>query len=193
MEAGVEQGGLPPLVYVIFFANFRPETARALLTTMGECANQGVEEVHLLLGTPGGGVDAGVSVYNALRGMPFRLVTHNTGNVASIGVAVYLAGEERLTCPNSSFLLHGITNEVPDGQSFGAKWFREQHDGLLASEKKINAILAERTSLTKKQLAEFSETEQTKDAGSAVEDGIAHRIEDIDIPEDAYVYTVPIE
>jgi ATP-dependent Clp protease, protease subunit len=193
MEAAETEGGFPPLVYVIFFAAFRPETARALLTAMGEFANEGAEEVHLLMGTPGGGVDAGLTVYHALRGMPFKLVTHNTGNVASIGVAVYLAGDERLTCPHSSFLLHGVTNQPPEGQAFGAKWYREQHDGILTSEKKINAVLAEQTALTEQQLAKFAETEQTKDAEAAVKDGIAHRIEDVDIPDDAYVYTVPID
>jgi ATP-dependent Clp protease protease subunit len=196
VEVGLDLDEQPleatPLVYVIFFADFRPETARALLTTMSECAERDAEEVHLLLGTGGGGVHAGIGVYNVLRGMPFRLMTHNTGNVASIGVAVYLAGDERLACPHSTFLLHGVTNEVPPNQAFGAKWFREQHDNMLASEKKINAILADRTKLTEKQLARFAETEQTKDAEAAVKNGIAHRIEDIDIPKDAYVYTVPI-
>lgn len=188
----MEEGGLPPLVYLIFFAAFRPETARALLTTAGECANAGVEEVHLLIGTPGGGVDAGISVYNGLRGMPFKLVTHNTGNVASIGVAVYLAGEERLTCPNSSFHLHGVTTTVDEGD-YQAKWFREQHDTALATERKINAILAERTSLSETELAAFAETEETKDAAEAVEVGIADRIEDVEIPDEAYVHTIAID
>jgi hypothetical protein len=73
----------------------RPQTARAYWKP-NQCANQGVEEVHLLLGTPAAGVDAGLTVYNVLKGMPFNLITHNTGNVASIGVAVYLAGEEAI-------------------------------------------------------------------------------------------------
>jgi ATP-dependent Clp protease, protease subunit len=181
------------VVYVIFFAAFRPETARALLETMTQCANEKVGEVHLLMGTPGGGVDAGISVYNVLRGMPFHLVTHNTGSVASIGVAVYLAGDERLAAPDSTFLLHGVTNEPPGGQAFPAKWFREQHDSILGSEKKINAILAERTKLTENRLAKASEEETTTDADQAVKDGIAHRVELVDIPENVFVITVPID
>jgi ATP-dependent Clp protease, protease subunit len=187
-----EPGVIAPPVYVVFFAAFRPETARALLETMSQCANEGTEEVHLLMGTPGGGVDAGVNVYNMLCGMPFRLITHNTGHIASIGVAVYLAGEERIAAPNSTFLLHGVTNQVPGEQQLSAKWFREQHDSIVSSERKINAILAERTSLDEEQLALCSETEQTKDAGAAVKDGIAHRIEPISIPEEAVVHTVAI-
>jgi ATP-dependent Clp protease, protease subunit len=190
MQIGNEE--LTETVYLTFFAGFRPETARALLQVASQCANAGVKEVHLLLGTPGGGVDAGLTVYNVLKGMPFHLVTHNTGNVASIGVAVYLAGEERLTSKHSSFLLHGVSHQTEDG-AHGAKWFREQHDGLLASEAKINAVLAERTKLTVKQLARFSEVEQTKDEKTAVDDGIAHRIEDVVIPDDALVHTVAID
>lgn len=178
--------------YVVFMAGIRPETARSLLITLGECANQGVEEVRLLIGTPGGGMDAGVGLFNAMCGLPFHLVTHNIGTVASIGVPVYLAGEERLTCSHSSFMLHGATNEVPAGQAFGAKWFREQHDSLLSGEGRTNAILAERTKLTDAELAERSETEQTMDANAAVDCGIAHRVENVDIPEGAFVVTVPI-
>jgi ATP-dependent protease ClpP protease subunit len=34
--------------------------------------------------------------------MPFRLVTHNMGKVDSIGNAVFLAGEQRYACPQST-------------------------------------------------------------------------------------------
>jgi Protease subunit of ATP-dependent Clp proteases len=178
--------------YLIFMAGIRPETARSLLTTLSMCANQGVEEVRLLIGTGGGGMDAGVGLFNAMRGLPFRLVTHNIGTVASIGVPVYLAGEERIACPHSHFMLHGATSQVPAQQDFGAKWFREQHDSLLAGEARTNAILADRTNLSDDELAVRSETEQTLDADAAVEHGIAHKIEDVNIPEDAFIYTVPI-
>ncbi len=180
-----------PLAYVLFTAPIHQESAESLLGTLSQCATEGVEEVRLLLSTLGGNVTEGINLYNVLRGLPFRLVTHNSGNVASIGVAVYLAGEERLTCPNSSFVTHGVTNEPPPSQAFGAKWFRERHDGILADEAKINDILVERTSLTVEGLARFAETEQTKDAAAAVDEGIAHKIEDIDIPEGVPVLTVP--
>jgi ATP-dependent Clp protease protease subunit len=192
MNMQVDEAELPPLVYLTFFAAIRPETARSLLEVAGQCANAGVEEVHLLMGTPGGGVEAGLMVYNVLKGMPFNLVTHNTGHVASIGVAIYLAGDERLTSSHSTFLLHGVSQHADD-QPHGAKWYREQHDSLIASETQINAVLAERTSLTAKQLAKFSETEQTKDEKEAVKDGIAHRIEDVVIPDEAFVHTVAID
>ena len=187
MEASAPESGV---VYVLFEGSFHPQSVRSLLNTLTECANQGIERVHLLLGTQGGTVDIGIETYNILRGMPFELVTHNTGMVASIGVPVYLSGDERLVCPNSSFLLHGITNEVPADQAFPARWFRERHDKMLENEERINAILVDRTKLRASQLAKQAETEEVKGAEAAVKDGIAHRIEEIQIPEDAVVTTV---
>jgi ATP-dependent protease ClpP protease subunit len=178
-------------VFVNFFAEFRPETARALMTIMSECAARGAEEVHLLLSSPGGGVVAGITLHNVLRGMPFKLVTHNAGHIASAGVVVYLAGEERRACRHSTFMLHGVTRSVPEGE-FQATWFRESLDDILATEAKTNAILSERTRLTQKQLERFRESEETKEPEAAVKCGIAHRIEDIEIPDDALVYTVQI-
>lgn len=183
----------PELVYVVFSAGITYASAESLLDVAGRCATQGVSEVRLLLSTYGGSVSAGINLYNVLRGMPFRLVTHNAGNVASIGVAIYVAGEERLTCANGTFLLHGVTNTPPPNQPFGAKWFRETHDGILADEARINSILAERTSLTAEQLAAHAETERKIDAETALTDGIAHRIEDIDIPQGVPVLTVPTD
>lgn len=185
------EGDEPPeLVYVVFSAVIDQRSAESLLDAMSQCATEGVTEVRLLLSTFGGNVSAGINLYNVLRGMPFRLVTHNAGDVASIGVALYLAGEERLTCPNATFLTHAVTHTPPPNQPFGAKWFRETHDGILADETRINAILAERTSLTPEQLAASAETERKIDAETAVTDGIAHRIQDIDIPEVVPVLTV---
>ena len=48
-----------------------------------------------MISTPGGTVMNGLNLYNVMRAMPFRLTTHNVGNVDSIGNAIFLAGEER--------------------------------------------------------------------------------------------------
>jgi ATP-dependent protease ClpP protease subunit len=120
-------------------------------------------------------------------------VTHNAGHIASIGVAVYLAGEERVTCPNGTFMLHGVTNSPPPNQAFGAKWYREIHDGILDDESKINAILAERTSLSMEQLAATAETERKIDVETAISDGIAHQVAAVEIPEGVPVITVQTE
>ena len=186
LELGAEQ------VYVIFSAPIQEGPAEALITTLTECANSGAQEVRLLLSTGGGSPSVGIALYNLLRGFPFHLVTHNTGNVDSIGVAVYLAGAERLTCGISRFVLHGVTFTAYEGQTFDARAFGEQRDSIAGESERTNAVFRERTNLTEAQITEYAETEHTLNAEEALAAGIAARIEDVDIPDDAVVISVPI-
>ena len=50
----------------------------------------------------------GMNLYNVMRAMPFKLITHNVGNVDSIGNAIFLAGVARYACPHSTFMFHGV-------------------------------------------------------------------------------------
>jgi ATP-dependent Clp protease, protease subunit len=179
--------------YLIFSGPITQENARELAAALGNCVTEGRTEVHLLLNTFGGNVNAGIFLYNLLKGLPFKLVTHNTGSVASIGVAVYLAGDERLACSSSSFFTHGVTNTPPPGEGLGAKRLTELHDSVNADQEQINRIMGERTKLDEAELNKRSEIDQTTDPQTAVDEGIAHRVEEIDIPDDAaYVFTVPV-
>src|ERR1700680_3114676 len=103
----------PPIVYVSFSAEIVPATTESLIAVMADCANKGVPHVYLMLSTPGGSVMHGLNLYNVLRAMPFKLTTHNVGNVDSIGNAIFLAGEERWACPQSTFMFHGVAFTPP--------------------------------------------------------------------------------
>src|ERR1017187_9405933 len=92
---GQAQQPVPKIVYVVFTAEITPQTTEGLLAVMANCATQGVQTVYLAISTPGGDVTQGMTLYNVLRGMPFDLITHNAGNVDSIGNAVFLAGKTR--------------------------------------------------------------------------------------------------
>jgi ATP-dependent protease ClpP protease subunit len=136
-----------------------------------------------LLSTPGGNVMHGINLYNMLRAMPFRLVTHNVGNVDSIGNAVFLAGELRVACPHSTFMFHGVGFDVGQGLRLEEKTLRERLAGVLSDQERIGAIIEERTSLTPEQVAPLFTEAQTKDAAYAVSTGIVHEIRDVEIPE----------
>src|ERR1700683_2069856 len=106
----------PKEVYVMFSAEINVNTTESLLATMADIVNQGIPRVILCLSTPGGDVMCGMDLYNVLRGLPFELVTHNVGNVDSIGNAVYLAGERRLASPHSTFMFHGVAFTAEGGK-----------------------------------------------------------------------------
>ena len=72
-----------------------PRSVQLALASSDRNARPCLHESHFVLSTPGGMVMSGVTLYNVLRAMPFRLTTLNAGNVDSIGNAVCLAGERR--------------------------------------------------------------------------------------------------
>jgi ATP-dependent Clp protease protease subunit len=180
--AAFPQPQVPPEVYVSFSAEINPNTTETLLGAMANCATQGVPKVTLCLSTPGGGVMLGMNIYNMLRAMPFQLVTHNVGNVDSVGNVIFLAGEERFACPNSTFMFHGVGFECPTGTRFEEKGLREHLDGILADQKRIGAVIEEHSTLTTDQIEALFLEARTKDANYAVDAGIVNAIKDVDVP-----------
>lgn len=177
----------PPVVYVSFSAEINPSTTESLIATMANCASQNVPEVRLLLSTPGGSVMNGMNLYNVLRAMPFKLVTHNVGNVDSIGNAVFLAGEERLAAAHSTFMFHGVGFDAQPGTRLEEKNLRENLASLLADQRRIASIIDERTNLDTGQIEPLFREASTKDATFAVGCGIVDEIKDVEIPAGAPV------
>ncbi len=169
-----------PLVYVSFSAEVNPSTTENLIATMASCANLQVKEVVLLLSTPGGTVMNGLNVYNILKGMPFALTTHNVGNVDSIGNAIFLAGAKRYTCATATFMFHGVGFNSGN-ERFEEKILQERLDGLLNDQRRIGAIITERSKVTEIEIKELFRQGQTKDASFALAKGIAHEIREVNI------------
>jgi ATP-dependent Clp protease, protease subunit len=169
-------------IYVSFSAEINAHTTESLIAAMANCANARPAKVILLLSTPGGVVMNGMNLYNVLRAMPFTLVTHNVGNVDSIGNAVFLAGEERYACPHSTFMFHGVAAGIQAGGQLEAKQLRERLSSIRADELRIGSIIEQHTNLTHREVTALFREARTKDTTQAVSAGIVHQIEDVKIP-----------
>jgi len=185
----VQQPPTPGPAYVVFSAEIDVNTIEQLLNTMANCANQNYAEVHLLMSTPGGSVMHGINAYNVLRGMPFKLVTHNVGNIDSIGNAIYLAGEDRYACEHSTFMFHGVAFSG-DGTTFNAQLTKEKLDSLRADENRIGGIITDRTKLSSKQVKSFHKAGRTMTAEEAHAVGIVHDVKEVTIPPESAVATL---
>jgi ATP-dependent Clp protease protease subunit len=180
----------PKTVYVVFSAEINAHTTESLLAVAANCVNQKVEEVQLLLSTPGGGVAQGMNIYSVLRGMPFKLVTHNVSNVDSIGNVVFLAGESRYATAHSTFMFHGVGFDGVAGVRFEEKMLKERLDSLLSDQGRIAAVIASRSQLTQEAIAGFFREGQTKDAAFAASCGIVHEIRDVKVPPGSSVVSL---
>lgn len=182
----------PPVVYVSFSAEINASTTEALIASMAQCANQKVPEVYLLLSTGGGIVMNGMNLYNVLRAMPFKLTTHNVGNIDSIGNPIFLAGETRYASPHATFMFHGVGFDIPPGAGMRIeeKFLRERLDSIAADHKRIGAILTEHSALTTRQVAALFREATTKDAEWATGVGIVHEIREFKIPAGAPIVSL---
>lgn len=132
----------------------------------------------------------GLNLYNILRALPIKLITHNVGNVDSIGNAIFLAGEERYACIHSTFMFHGVGFDVPSSSRFEEKILRERLLAVLADQKRIGSIIADRTSLKGRQISSLFKEARTKDANYARSVGIVHDVRDVSIPVGAPVFSL---
>jgi ATP-dependent Clp protease protease subunit len=171
-----------PPAFVSFAAEIVPQTTEALIRAMADFANQGFKEVNLLLSTPGGSVMHGITIYNVLRGMPITLTTHNVGNVDSIGAVVFLAGEKRYTCPQATFMLHGVAFQGQGPLQMFEKNLKERLAAVQADQERIKAIYRDRAGIDPEVSEQFFLGESSVNATDAIARGIAHEVRAVQIP-----------
>jgi ATP-dependent Clp protease, protease subunit len=177
-----------PAAYVSFSAEVSTPTIEVLMNAFAQMVGQGFTEIHLLLSTPGGSVASGITAYNFLRGLPIKLVTHNIGNVDSIGTVIYLAGDTRYACPQSTFMLHGVSCTFQVGAQLFEKNFEERLNSLKADQERIAAVYANRSLITREQAEGYFLAERTLNAETALERGIVTEIRDVGIPNGSPVF-----
>jgi ATP-dependent Clp protease, protease subunit len=165
-----------PPAYVSFSADVNITTAEQLQAIAANIVSQGHPEIHLLLSTHGGVVQYGITIYNFLRSLPIKVITHNLGNVDSIGLVVYLAGEERYACPHTTFMLHGVAMQVPVPTSLFEKNFKDSLSRLSADQERIKGIYSERSSIAPEEAESLFMQETTLSAEGAMSRGIVHEI-----------------
>jgi ATP-dependent protease ClpP protease subunit len=162
--------------FLSFSAEINPSTTETLISAMAQLCNTGATEINLLLSTPGGSVTHGFNVYNVLRALPAKIITHNVGNVDSIGNVIFLAGVERRACPNSTFMFHGVEFDVTGSVRLVDNNLREYLDSIAADHTRIGAVIGQHTGLKQTDVVDLFKEARTKDAQWAQRVGMVHTI-----------------
>lgn len=177
----------PNTAYISFSAEISPQTSEALIAVCADMSQKGIQTIHLLLSTPGGTVMNGLNIYNMLRAMPFELITHNVGNVDSIGNVVFLAGKKRYACPHATFMFHGVGFDLNGQFRLEEKLLRERLQSLCADQDRIGRIITECTKINAQEVESLFLEAKTCDPDYALTNGIIHEIRDVSIPSGAPV------
>jgi len=175
----------PVRTYVSFDAGINQPTTEALLGVCADLATKKVPEVYLMLSTPGGSVMHGLTIYNVLRAMPYKLITHNMGNVDSIGNIVFLAGDERYSCPHATFTFHGVGFDITTPTRFDERFLRERIGSLKADQDRIGGVISERTGIPSEEVEQLFLEAVTRNPDYARTHGIIHDIRQAKVPDGA--------
>ena len=80
-----------------------PGTAQRI---MEETKAAGGDEIHLRINSPGGSAHEGFAIFNHLKSIPNKVVTHNDGIAASAASWALMAGSERNGAEASQVMIH---------------------------------------------------------------------------------------
>jgi ATP-dependent protease ClpP protease subunit len=164
-------------------AKIKAQTANNFVNMLANLANQQIDRVILAINSGGGEVVHGVAMYNAMRAMPYPITTHNVGNVDSIANVVFLGGSERLVCPASTFMFHGVgfSANLMGNMRLEENSLKALLDTVLADHKRISGIFANRTGgkTSVQQGMKLFREQRTRNAQWALDRGFATGISDL--------------
>lgn len=166
--------------YLSYIGPINEESVKQICQAFNHAVETGCGAVHFVLQSGGGNIDSGIFLYSYLKSLPINVTVHNIGDVSSIAVVVYVAGKTRLCSKFSSFLLHPSTYNTGGPMPVAA--LQGNLDALIAKDSRINSILNAETSLSKEALDARTLYDLTIDAFGAVQNGIAHKIEEFHLP-----------
>lgn len=139
------------LVYT-FYAEVGEESVRTAMQTLAAWSRRDPgAPITLVLNSPGGRVLDGLALYDfllRLRGQGHQLRVEVLGRAASMGGILMQAGDERVIGRNAFLLIHEVSGGA-EGRS-SELGDRVEFYGLM--EKRLLAILAERSSMTERQI-----------------------------------------
>jgi ATP-dependent Clp protease, protease subunit len=88
---------------VHFMCSINPGTLAGLQNVVLSALKNGATELSIHISSDGGSNDEGFTAYNFLRTLPIPVTMHCVGNVESMALLMYLAGEKRL------MVLYGVS------------------------------------------------------------------------------------
>lgn len=180
-------------IYINYFDGIDPHRIRAIMGILTDLIHQhNPDTLYFMMSSQGGDVDSGIVLYNFLRSIKAKVITHNTGMIDSIANVVFMAGDERLACPHSTFLFHGVRMDFNGVASFTLGQLKEITDRIEKSHEKIAQIICSNSQMEKKAIEDLFLTGENKGTDFALKKGVIHDVKPVQVPDGALIVTINI-
>ena len=156
------------------FGEINTEVARRTTEKLLALSFAADDPITLYIGSPGGHVESGDTIFDIIRFIKPQVRTVGTGWGGSIATHIYLAAdkENRFCLPNTRFLIH-----QPAGGFGGTAADVEIHAReILKTRERINRVIAEQTGQDVERVAKDTERDYWMGPEESVEYGIVGKI-----------------
>lgn len=132
------------------------------------------DPIYVFISSPGGHVESGDMIFDAIRFIDAKVIVIGSGWVASAGALIYCAAdkENRYSLPNTRFLLHqpsgGMQGPAPNVEIYWKE--------IIRMKERLNRIFAEATGQTVERIDNDTERDFWLSAEEAVEYGLVNKI-----------------
>jgi len=173
----------PPLVYVIFNGMIDPRGAQSLMSVFANIHNAGAQTVHLGINSLGGYTDQAFYLFNALRALPLRLITHNISTIQSAANILFLSGEHRYASRNATFMLHHTSHGGAVPVTYDQFSIKDRMRALTTDDENTARLVADETELPLKTVKSWFRGSVIRNAEFAAENGLIDEIAPFEVPE----------
>ncbi|MCY1277583.1 ATP-dependent Clp protease proteolytic subunit [compost metagenome] len=132
------------------------------------------EPIQVFVNSPGGHVESGDMIFDAIRFISPKVIMVGSGSVASAGALIYVAAdkENRYSLPNTRFLLHQPSGGM-QGPASNLDIYRRE---IVRMKDRLDEIFAQATGKTAEQISADTQRDLWLSAKEAVEYGLVNKI-----------------
>jgi len=159
---------------ILLYDQINPKVAQSIVAQLLALAVAGDDPIHLYISSPGGHVESGDAIHDAIRFIKPAVKVIGTGWVASAGAHIYLAAkkENRLCLPNTRFLLH-----QPMGGAQGkASDIEIEAKEIIKMRERINQVISRETGQPIEKVRKDTDRNYWMGAEEAKDYGVVGRI-----------------
>ena len=159
---------------ITLFGEINQEVARKTAEKLLALSFESDEPITMYIGSPGGHVESGDTIFDMIRYIKPQVRTVGTGWVGSIATHIYLAPdkENRFALPNTRFLIH-----QPHGGFGGDASDIEIHAReIVKTRERINGVIAAQTGQSLDKVAEDTQRDYWMSAEDSVDYGLVGKI-----------------
>ncbi len=134
------------------------------------------DPITIYINSPGGEVNAGLMIYDAIQGSNLKIDMICTGRAASMAAVILAAGQKgrRYIFPHSKVMIHEPL--IANGVGGSATSIKNISESILETKEIVNGILAKHTGKSIEEINEATGFDNYMDAKEAIKFGICDHI-----------------